>query len=205
VIEKEQIMHAYNYRHACKVFDNKRKIREDDMQLLLETARLTPTSFGMEQHRLLHIKDEQLKAKLQPACWDQKQITTCSDLVAIKAVTDKVKPGTEYVKSMFSRRGLPEDATQAYLQRYEHFLSDKDIECWAQKQCYITLGNMMSAAAMIGIDSCAIEGFETKEVENILNIDMAKERIAVIVAFGFRVNEPGKKYRLDMKDLVEVI
>ncbi len=205
MIEKEQIIHAYNYRHACKEFDQNRKIREDDMQFLLETARLTPTSFGMEQHRLLHIKDEKLKARLKPACWDQKQITTCSDLIAIKAVTEKVKPGSEYVKSMFGRRGLPEDATQAYLQRYENFLSDKDIECWAQKQCYITLGNMMSAAAMIGIDSCAIEGFETQKVEEILRIDTTKERIAVIVAFGFRINEPGKKYRLDMDELVEVL
>ena len=106
---------------------------------------------------------------------------------------------------MFNRRGLTLEHTKAYMQRYESFLSDKDRECWAQKQCYLTLANIMSSAAMRGIDSCAIEGFETKKVEEILNFDTKEQRVAVIVALGYRVNEQGQKYRLQKDEIVKEI
>jgi nitroreductase len=205
MVAKEDIVNAFNFRHACKVFDENQKISADEMELMLECARLSPTSFGMEQHRILHIKDEALKAKLRPACWDQAQITSCSDLLVFKAITKDVTPNSEYVKAMFARRGLPQEHTQAYLARYEDFLNDKDIECWSQKQCYITLANVMSVAAMRGIDSCAIEGFETKAVEEILNIDTDTERVAVMVALGYRVNEAGKKFRLEKDRIIKKV
>lgn len=205
MIDKKDILDAYNFRHACKVFDKDRKIPQEEMEFLLECARLTPTSFGMEQHRILHIKDESVKKELKPACWDQEQITSCSDLLVLSAITKDVAPNTEYVKQMFNRRGLTLEHTKAYMQRYESFLSDKDIECWAQKQCYLTLANIMSSAAMRGIDSCAIEGFETKKVEEILNFDTKEQRVAVIVALGYRVNEQGQKYRLQKDEIIKEI
>jgi len=205
MIEKEQILKAFKFRHACKIFDESKKIPEDEMEFLLECANLSPTSFGMEQHRILHIKDESLKAKLKPACWDQEQITSCSDLLVLKAIIDEIKPNTQYVKQMFARRGLSAKHTQAYLKRYESFLSDKDIQCWSQKQCYITLANIMSVAAMRGIDSCAIEGFKIKKVEEILQIDTQKERVAVILALGYRVNPQPVKHRLGTSKIVQKI
>lgn len=205
MIEKKQIVEAFEFRHACKVFDENKKIPSEEMEFLFECANLSPTSFGMEQHRILHIQDEALKARLRPACWDQAQITSCSDLVVLKAVTQCVKPNSEYVEQMFQRRGLSLEHTQAYMQRYESFLSDKDIECWAQKQCYITLANMMSVAAMRGIDSCAIEGFEIQAVEEILQIETQKERVAVILALGYRVDAQPPKYRLGCDTIVQKV
>jgi nitroreductase len=205
MVAKEDILNAFHFRHACKTFDKSKTIDNDEMEFLLECARLSPTSFGMEQHRILHIKDKGLREQLRPACWDQDQITSCSDLLVFKAVTKEVMPNSEYVKAMFARRGLPQEHTQAYLKRYEDFLSDKDITCWSQKQCYITLANVMSVAAMRGIDSCAIEGFETKAVEDILNIDTGTERVAVMVALGYRVNEAGKKYRLEKDRIIQKV
>ncbi len=202
MVEKQTILDAFYFRHACKVFDQNKKIPSQDMEFLFECARLSPTSFGMEHHRMLHVQDESIRQKLKPACWDQNQITTCSDLVVFKAITEDVKPDSAYVRQMFERKNLGEEATRAYLKRYEHFLSDKDVECWATKQCYITLANMMTAAAMREIDSCAIEGFETKEVEDILNIDTSRERVAMIGAFGYRVDEQPKKYRLNKDELI---
>ena len=205
MIDKKKIKDAFTFRHACKAFDEQKKIPKEEMEFLLECANLSPTSFGMEQHRLLHITDKKLKQQLRLACWDQEQITSCSDLIVFKAITADVNPGSKYVKQMFTRRGLQPEHTQAYLKRYEHFLSDKDIECWSQKQCYITLANMMSVAAMRGIDSCAIEGFETKEIEQILEIDTQIERVAVVLALGYRIHKQPQKYRLGIDKIVKQI
>ena len=78
---------------------------------------------------------------------------------------------------------------------------------WAAKQAYIALGNMMTTAAMLGIDSCPVEGFKAKEVEKIaadlLGVDTETFGVAVMVAFGYRTADPEReKTRQNMEDIV---
>ena len=79
---------------------------------------------------------------------------------------------------------------------------------WACRQSYIALGNMMTAAAMIGIDSCPIEGFDREPVEKILKeagiITENHLSIACMVAFGYRAEDPSRpKSRRAMDEVVE--
>lgn len=197
-------MEAMNFRHACKVFENK-KIPTNEFEQILEVARLSPSSFGMEHWKFLVIRDEILREKLQPLCWNQKQITTCSELVIIIAKT-KDLVSDDYLSFMFKRKGLDENTTNAYIEKYRGFLEgEKNIYSWSSKQCYIALANMMTYSATIGIDSCAIEGFEKEKVEKLLDIDTTKEEVSVLVTFGYRKNEQQSKKRLDMKEIVEYI
>ena len=76
---------------------------------------------------------------------------------------------------------------------------------WGAKQCYIAAANMMTGAAAMGIDSCAIEGLEKEKVEAVLDMDVAKEELALMIAFGYRVKEPSKKLRLPLERIVEYI
>jgi len=82
---KEDILKAFHERHACKLFDDKKKIPKEDFDFLLEIGRLSPSSFGMEHWKFLVITSQDLKEKLRPVCWNQPQITTCSHLVAYLA------------------------------------------------------------------------------------------------------------------------
>jgi len=206
--KKQEFLETMTNRHACKLFDENKKISQDDLEYILETGRLSPSSFGMEPWRFVVVQNQELKEQLKPYCWNQNQITTCSDLVIILADIENVKPNSDYVKHMFSRRGLPLEAYEKYLGIYENHLKDtmknsESILAWTSRQCYIAMGNMMSAAAHIGIDSCPIEGFEKNNVENILGIDTSKEQVAVIVGFGYRVNPISQKIRRDSKDIIE--
>ena len=83
--KQEELTASLAFRHACKRFDSDRRIPEEDRRFILEAARLAPSSFGMEPWRFLVIRDAELKAALRPHCWDQPQITECSDLVIILA------------------------------------------------------------------------------------------------------------------------
>ncbi|MEZ0209335.1 MAG: nitroreductase family protein, partial [Methylophilus sp.] len=77
---------------------------------------------------------------------------------------------------------------------------------WSSKQCYIPLANMMTVAAMRGIDSCPIEGFKQKETDALLaeqfGVNLEEYGLAYMVAFGYRKNEPRPKTRRDMNQLV---
>ncbi len=204
---KNAFIRAMHYRHACKLFDESRRIRESEMDAILEFGRLSPSSFGMEPWRFLVVRDQKFKESLRPLCWNQPQITTCSDLVLIKSIVAPLAPGSEYSRDMLSRRDLPKEKIETYFKVYDDFathkLATEGLFCWASRQCYIAAANMMTGAAMMGIDSCPVEGFEKEKIEALLDIDPAHEELALIVAFGYRVNEAPEKIRLPLDRITE--
>ncbi len=190
-------------RYACKRFDGS-KLSAKEITFILECGRLSPSSFGMEPWRFLVIESQKIKEDLQPLCWNQPQITTCSHLVIIKGDKEVVQD-REYVRAMFERRGLDEAATNAYIQRYFSFLAKIDIGCWVGKQCYIAAANMMSGAASIDVDSCPIEGFDPQKLHDYFHTDTQKEEILLLIAFGHCATEPPPKKRLPLEKIVRFL
>jgi nitroreductase len=201
---------AMDFRHACKIFDETKKISEEDMKFILESGRKSPSSFGQEAWKFLVITNEELKAKLRPVCWDQPQVTTCSHLVVILAGIDAVRPESGLPEKRFARRDMPQEKLDFYLKLYAGHLaqtlsSDENIYAWTAKQTYIAAGNMMTAAAIKGIDSCPIEGFEKEKVEEILGLDTSKWQLAMVLPFGYRINPQSTQQRLAFDEVVEFI
>ena len=207
---EKTFMEAMDFRHACKVFDDTKKISDEDMNFILEVGRKSPSSFGMEGWKFLVITNEELKAKIRPVCWNQVQVTSCSHLVIVLAAIDAVKPSSGEVERKFKRREMPKEKLDMYLGLYASHLketlsSDENIYSWTAKQSYIALGNMMTAAAVKGIDSCPIEGFEKEKVEEILGLDTTKYQLAVVVPFGYRLNDQSTQQREPFSKIVEFI
>ena len=207
---EKTFMEAMDFRHACKIFDETKKINDEDINYILEAGRKSPSSFGMEAWKFLVITNEELKAKIRPACWDQVQITSCSHLVIILAGIDAVKPEFGEVERKFKRREMPQEKLDFYLGLYAGHLKDtlssnENIYSWTARQTYIALGNMMTAAAVKGIDSCPIEGFEKEKVEEILKLDLSKYQLSCIVPFGYRINEQSTQLREPLQNVVEFI
>ena len=207
---KNQFINAMDFRHACKVFDETKKISNEDMAYILELGRKSPSSFGMEAWKFLVITNEKLKQKLRPACWDQIQITSCSHLVILLAGIESVKPENGIVRKRFERREMPEDKLKFYINLYSSHLqdtlqSDEYIFSWTSKQTYIAAANMMTGAAFIGIDTCPIEGYDKKLVEETLELDTTKFQVSMILPFGYRINQQSKQLRLPSKEVVEYI
>ena len=90
--------------------------------------------------------------------------------------------------------GFINDAYQKFQGHDFHIAGDRQISNWAARQAYIALGNMMTAAALMGIDSCPIEGFEMDKTIAVLKeyfgIDPELYKPAVMVAFGYRADGP---------------
>ena len=207
---EKTFMEAMDFRHACKIFDETKKVSTEDMNYILEAGRKSPSSFGMEPWKFLVITNEDLKEKLKPFCWNQPQITTCSHLVVILAAIDAVKPQSGEVERKFKRREMPQDKLDFYMGLYSSHLadtlsSDENIYAWTAKQTYIAMGNMMTAAAIKGVDSCPIEGFEKQNVEKVLDLDLTKYQVSCILPFGYRINEQSSQLRESQEKVVEFI
>ena len=207
---REEFLKLMDFRHACKLFDETKKISDEEMHFILEVARKSPSSFGMEAWKFLVITNDELREKLRPFCWNQVQITSCSHLVIALAGIDTLKVESGVVESQLMRRNLPKEKLDAFIKVYashlEDVLNDDDkIYQWSARQTYIACANMMSAAASIEIDSCPIEGFEKEKVEKVLALDTSKFQVAMLLPFGYRVNEQSKQLRSSFDSVIEFI
>ncbi|MDQ0859765.1 NAD(P)H-dependent oxidoreductase [Bacillus sp. V2I10] len=215
--KKQEILKAYQFRHACKAFDTNKKVSDEDFHFILETGRLSPSSFGFEPWKFVVIQDAALREKLKPVSGGaQGQLPTASHFVVILA---RRKEGLRHdsvhvIKMMKDIHHMPEEVVQGLSGFYKFFVereledNDRLIFEWASKQTYIALGNMMTAAAQIGIDSCPIEGFDKKQVTAILQnegiINANDFGVACMVAFGYRQEDPKRpKTRQNLNEIVE--
>ncbi|EEL50914.1 MULTISPECIES: NAD(P)H-dependent oxidoreductase [Bacillus cereus group] len=218
---KEEILKAYQFRHACKEFDVNKKISDEDFHFILETGRLSPSSFGFEPWKFVVIQNQDIRNKLLPVAWGaQKQLPTASHFVVILArKKEEMIYNSSYISNFMQNiQQLPEEVITMKRGFYKEFQendfqlleSDRAMFDWASKQTYIALGNMMTAAAQIGIDSCPIEGFQQEKVDAILKeegiISDDTFGVSVLVAFGYRLEEPKRdKTRQTMDMIVEWI
>lgn len=215
--KKQEILKAYQFRHACKAFDINKKISDEDFHFILETGRLSPSSVGLEPWKFVVIQDAALREKLKPVSGGaQGQLPTASHFVVILA---RRKEGLRHdsvhvIKMLKDIHHMPEEVVQGLSGFYKSFIeteledNDRLIFEWASKQTYIALGNMMTAAAQIGIDSCPIEGFDKKQVTAILQnegiINGNDFGVACMVAFGYRQEDPKRpKTRQNLDEIVE--
>ena len=218
MLDKQAILDAYQFRHACKAYDPARKISDDDFRFILETGRLSPSSFGLEPWRFVVVQEPQTRALIRDMAWGAREkVMECSHFVVILARQPAMlSPDGDYVpRFMREVQHLPEEAVQMRLRFFRNF-SEKDFELaghprafydWACKQTYIALGNMLTAAAMIGVDSTAIEGFPLEAMNSALAgrglYDPAQFKLSVMAAFGYRLNAPQPKTRQRLQDVVQ--
>ena len=196
---KQEILKAHQERFACKRFDATKNISKDDLDFLLEVARLSPSSVGLEPWKFVVVEDKNLRQKLKPLCWNQSQITDASVLIAILSRTKHNLFESGYIDKRYEKNPRKE-----FLVNYIKSLDN--IDEWTKKQCYIVLANILTSAKMIGIDSCAIEGFNSSvEVTKALGYDTDEYDLAVMVALGTPSMDMTPKNRLKKEEVVEVM
>ena len=213
-LNKDQVLSAFQFRHATKTFDPTKTIPEDDFNYILEAGRLSPSSVGLEPWKFSVVQNPELRNKLKAVSpGAQGQLDTASHFLIILARTD-VRYDSKYVMDHLKHvKKLPEEVLNFYYdalkddQEFRGFLQDERfLYEWSAKQTYIALGNMMTAAALVGIDSCPIEGFDNAAVNQILAeqglIPEGNLKAAVMVAFGYRSEEPRVKTRRSMEEIV---
>ena len=210
-----QILPAYQYRKSCRHYDPSRKISAEDFNYILELARLSPSSVGSEPWRFLVVQNPELRQKLKPFAWGMTAtLDTASHIVVILAKKN-ARYDSPFMLEGIQRRGITDPETiSKTLERYHdfqdecmHILNDeRALFDWCSKQTYIALANMMTGAALIGIDSCPIEGFNYDEMNRTLAeagaFDPAEWGVSVAVTFGYRAQDIAPKARKAAAEVV---
>lgn len=221
-IKDELFLEALRFRFACKKFDASKKINEKDFQTILEAGRLSPSSFGFEPWEFIVAQNRELREEIRAVSWGaQGQLPTASHFIIILArMPESMSPDSSYIQNTIMRetQNLPPETAAARTEKYRTFLKDDfnlsgnpraEFE-WAARQTYIALGNMMTAAAFLGIDSCPIEGFQKDRLDALLAakglLNPKDFGVACMAAFGYREEDPKRpKTRRPEKEVVRWI
>ncbi|MGD0743876.1 MAG: NAD(P)H-dependent oxidoreductase [Verrucomicrobiota bacterium] len=210
----QQILNALNWRYATKVFDPGRKIPAEVWYTLERALVLSPSSYGLQPYRFLVINDPSTRAGLLPHSWNQKQVVDASHYVVFTARTQMTESDVE---KLIARTADVRKIPAASLNFYRDMMlgdlvkgprSQIALE-WATRQAYIALGNLMTCAAVLGVDACPMEGFVPAEYDRVLGLENSGYASVVCCALGYRA--AGDKYaglpkvRFEIKDLVRYI
>jgi nitroreductase len=196
-ITPSQLVDDLTWRYATKAFDPEQTIPAQTWQALEEALVLSPSSYGLQPWKFIVITDPALLQQLRPHSWNQSQITDCSHLVVFCSRREIAASDIDRLiqQTVTARGGSPEQL-EGYRQMMQRDLVEgprsQQIDQWSTNQVYIALGNFMTSAALLGVDTCPIEGFEPPAYDRILGLDESDYRSAVVCAAGYRAE--GDKY-----------
>ena len=199
---QKTLLEAMNWRYATKKYDIGKKLDENTFNTLLEVLRLTPSSLGMQPWKFIVVENVDVRAKLKEAGFGQSQWTEASHLMVLCA-QNKVDNGDaeRFLQSIVEQRGVTRVSLDSFANNIFNFLKvikltnifGSDIMKmitgmsapeWADKQVYIALGNLLTSAAMIGVDASPMEGFSPKKFDHILGL--TDYHTVVCCALGYR-------------------
>ncbi len=213
-IELNQIKKALEWRYAVKSFDPTKKIPADKWEVLEDSLVLSPSSYGLQPWKFLIVENKELREKLKPFSWNQTQVTDASHLVVFTTLKE-ITP--EYIKAFIQRnmdvRNVPHDAVAGYegmmIKNIVEGMDKDYVRTWNQRQSYIAMGFLLEAAALLEIDTVAMEGITPKAYDEILGLDKTPYATVSAVALGYRSTEDkyqfAKKVRFEREKVIQKI
>ncbi|TQR60599.1 nitroreductase family protein [Campylobacter troglodytis] len=199
------MLELFQKRYSCREF-SARKIKDRDLHQILEAARLSPSSLGLEPWKFYATKDKDKIAQLGSICNEQAQVKSAAALVII---TSRLDFKDYFANKIRSRKGMSEEQKEKRINNYGkliHSMSEEKTRFYAREQAFIALANLALAATLLDINSCIIGGFDEKRLNEYLRLDLSKEVSTIVVALGYGLSaEIPEKSRFDFDEVVKFI
>lgn len=177
------------WRHAAKAYDPKKKVSQENIDAIIEAARLAPTSSGLQPFRLLVVENQDLKEQLAEGALNPDCMRECSH-VLIFAAWDRYT--AERIDEVYDfttdERELPRGRFESYTDKIKSIYLDQPAEenfAHAARQAYIALGLALAQAAELKIDSTPAEGFDQKVVDGVLGLDELGLKSVLVMYVGY--------------------
>lgn len=186
----QKIIDQMNWRKAVKSFDTSKPLNEEQVEALIQTARLAPTSYGLQPIKLYVVSNTEEKNKLFEAGYEQTQFSTASH-VFVLAIREELEQ--KDINEQITRSAQQQRVSEESLSRYRNALkknilgmSKESAFNWSARQAYILLGMMMSTAAQLQFDVSPMEGFSKDKFDEILGCKEEGYKSLVCLAAGYR-------------------
>lgn len=211
----QQIIHQ---RYATKKYNPNKKIPEDQIEQLVELLQYSPTSINSQPYHFIVTGTPTGKKRIASSMnsgfytYNRDKVVNASHSIIICSKTDidRTYLTKTIEKAYHDGRIESLEKVEQMVNQYMGFIDlhnnvEKDAQNWMAKQCYIALGNLLLGAAMLGIDTTPIEGFDSEILDKEFNLTEQGYMSLVIVTLGYRADDDAyaklPKSRLSKEDL----
>jgi nitroreductase len=184
------LVQCLTVRYSVKQFDGNQKIDQTTWEALAQSLVLTPSSYGLQPWKFVVVTNKELKQKLRAVSFNQPQVEDCSHFIIFCARTHM---DATWIDKHLNHIAQVRNITRASLQKlFEITFNDlcgfrkEHAPASNAQQCFIALGNLITGAAALGVDTCPLEGFLPKEYNKILFPDSTDWNCIVACATGYR-------------------
>ena len=185
---------ALNWRYATKKFDASKKIPEGTWSALEQALVLSPSTMGLQPWKFIVVQDPAVRQRLSAASWGQSQPVDCSHFVVFAG---RKGLDTTDIERHLARTAEVRGTTRESLQGFAETLHGGTkkqreagiLDFWMAHQVYIALGMFITAASVLGIDTCPMEGFEPAKYNEILGLSAMGYGALCACAAGYRSSD----------------
>ena len=208
---KDIIKKALSTRFTSKKFDDSQKLSQDQVDLILESANLAPTSYGIQPFQIIEVTNQELKDAISKAGWNQEQFSTCDRLLVWATENDMSKALENYKSRIIKYQRQEAEAAAGFIGFIQNSLDStqkrhETLDQWNAKQAYISLGFALYTCALLGVESAPMEGFDPSAVDEILGLTKLGLKSVVILTIGVGTtddaNSTNPKVRKSIDELV---
>lgn len=209
-----ELLNSLQWRYATKRYNSEVKLSDEVVMQIVETARMAPTSSGLQPFEMILIKNQELKEKLVPVAMNQVQVKECSHLLVFaawdtytEARIDSVFDNMETIREM--AKGEMNDYKNSLKAHFGSLTKEQQFQ-HAARQAYIAFGLAIGAAAELKVDASPMEGFHNDQMDEVLGLTAKGLKSVTILALGERDHKndwlaPMKKVRFSLESILTVI
>jgi nitroreductase len=186
------LIQQMQWRYATKQFDPQRKIAADVWSALEQSLILTPSSYGMQPWKFFILsRDAALRERLVASSWGQRQVADSSHYVVFTVRTEVTPADVDtYLDRIAEVRRTDKSAFEPLKKMIDGGIVKRmnaaQQQEWASRQAYIALGNFMTSAALLEVDTCPMEGIDPAKYDEILGLKGSGYATCVGCAAGYR-------------------
>jgi nitroreductase len=204
-----KLLEALDWRYAVKQFSDE-KITAVELRELLNVTRLSASSYGLQPYNIIVVESNTIRKQLLPFSYGQEKIADSSHLIIFAAHT---QIGDVTVDRYIDKHAKITNKANGELDNFSDHMKSalaaktaEQKQQWAHQQVYIALGNFLTCAAMMKIDSCPMTGFDNAGYDGVLGLSDKGLTTSVICPIGRRhrndVQALSPKVRFDYDQIV---
>lgn len=188
-ISPDSVLGQLRWRYAVQKFDPTRKIPAPIWEALEQALLLAPSSYGLQPWKFVVVTSDETKRRLPAISWEQPQPRDCSHLVVFAARREILPRDVDrHIARIAAVRGVLaeslEDFRAGMLGTIAR-MSRGELRAWIDRQVSIAMGFFLNAAALLGIDTCPMEGINRGAYDAQLGLDAEYATLAAVAA-GYR-------------------
>ena len=203
------LLEALDWRYAVKQFSDE-KISKVELKELLNATRLSASSYGLQPYNIIVVESNTIRSQLLPFSYGQDKIANSSHLIIFAAHTqvgdDTVDRYIDKQAKITNKHHSELDSFSDHMKSALAAKTSNQKQEWAHQQAYIALGNFLTCAAMMKIDSCPMTGFDNAGYDEVLGLVEKGLTTSVICPIGRRhPNDNGAqspKVRFDYDQII---